>query len=421
MKLMRQTKLKEWYEYTRTPCVICGSTGGCMIHKDGSAVACIRIQSDTYFSKDSALQSWLHLLKGNKRKRIDQSEVEEVHAGHRKLKNNVLNALYSAFLDCLDLDDSHYDHLVSPSRKLNDSQIDIRQYRSFPDRPWEVARNLMEQLEINHFKGIPGFYLKDEKYWTIAGSKGILIPFRNQYNEIVGFQYRIDNPPNVVEVKVRQQGLKARVVQQPNIVQVEFDGEVILHQPLEISKKWTTITRDGDTKGWVRVVKGNRYFWLSSANKPEGTGSGDPAPIHVAVPSSKLANWKTGELLKARTVWLSEGPMKCDIAADCISKLYDPLEIEDIGDTFLALPGVGAWRLALPVMKEMGVDTVNICFDADAASNPQVQKHLIECAKELKALGYRSNLVLWNEEDGKGIDDLLNAGYIPHMKKLPSI
>jgi hypothetical protein len=123
-------------------------------------------------------------------------------------------------------------------------------------------------------------------------------------------------------------------------------------------------------------------------------------------------------LLKVRTAWLSEGPLKCDIAADCIENLYDSVEIEDIGDTFLALPGVGAWRLAIPILKEMGVEQVNLCFDADAVSNPQVKKHLMECAKELKLQGFKGNLILWNEEDGKGIDDIFIQKKIPHMRKL---
>lgn len=159
-------------------------------------------------------------------------------------------------------------------------------------------------------------------------------------------------------------------------------------------------------------------YTFSSANKPHGTGSGNPAPIHVAVPTKNLQNWKEGELLKARTAWLGEGPLKCDIASDCIEKLYDPLEIEDIGDTFLALPGVGAWRLAIPILKEMGVEQVNLCFDADAVSNPQVFAHLKECAIELKRQGFRGNLVQWNEEEGKGIDDLFLRGMIPHMRKM---
>jgi hypothetical protein len=137
----------------------------------------------------------------------------------------------------------------------------LRQYRSFPDKPWEVAILLKEGLEIKHFKGIPGFYLQEEKYWTIAGSKGILIPFRNHYNEIVGFQYRIDNPQNVVEVKVNRPGLKARIIEQPDLVQVSFDGEIILEEEIKSNKTWTTIVHENEVKGWVRVVKGNRYFW----------------------------------------------------------------------------------------------------------------------------------------------------------------
>lgn len=418
MKLMRQTRIKDWYEFYRTPCVVCGSTGGCMAHVDGSVVACIRVPSDRFFSKNSALPSYLHFLKEDKRKRIDTNEVESLYQGNPKQKNSSLNDVYTSLINCLELDEDHYNHLTSKERQLSDQQVMIRDYKSFPDRPWEVVRMIEDELGIEDFTGIPGFYLKDNKYWTIAGTKGILIPFRNHFNEIVGFQYRIDNPPNVVEVKINRPGLKAFVKEQPNLIQVTFDGEIILEQSIELSKTWNTITHEGDIKGWIRVVKGNRYYWLSSANKPLGTGSGDPAPIHIAVPTSKLKSWEKGCIHKSRTAWLSEGPLKCDIAADSIERLYDPLEIEDIGSTFLALPGVGAWRLAIPIMKEMGVEKVNICFDADSVSNTQVKKHLLECAKELKQEGFSANLILWNQNEGKGIDDLFLANKIPQIKPL---
>lgn len=418
MKLMRQTRIKGWYEYYRTPCVICGSTGACMVNEEGTAVACIRVASDKFFSKNSALPSYLHLLKGSQKQKINKDEIEELSSGNQKQEAQKLNEIYHSFLDCLELEDEHYEHLISPSRQLTDQQVKIRNYRSFPERPWETVRMIEDDLTVYDFSGIPGFYKKDNKYWTIAGASGILIPFRNHFNEIVGFQYRIDNPPNVVEVKQNSSSLKARIKEQPGLVQAVLDGEIISEMTLNVDKKWTTISYEGKILGWIRVVKGNRYFWLSSAKKPEGTGSGDPAPIHIAVPASKLQNWQTGELIKVRTAWLSEGPLKCDIASDCIEKLYDPLEVDDIGTTFLALPGVGAWRLAIPIMKEMGVEQVNICFDADAVSNPQVKKHLLECAKVLKEEGFKANLILWNEEDGKGIDDLMLQNKRPHIKKL---
>src|SRR5690606_27053122 len=123
-------------------------------------------------------------------------------------------------------------------------------------------------------------------------------------------------------------------------------------------------------------------------------------------------------LHKAKTVWLTEGPLKADISADCIERLYSPEEIQKLGSTLLALPGAGAWRLAIPILKEMGTETVNLCFDADAISNIHVKKHVLECAKSLKKDGFQANLILWNQDNGKGLDDLFLAGYKPHVKRL---
>jgi Domain of unknown function (DUF3854) len=417
MKTMRKTRLDGWYEYYRTPCPICGHTGGCMTHENGEVVACIRIESEKPFSKNSALPSYLHFLKGKPRnQKIDKNQVEE-YTLHNKKDPDILNEVYRLFLDCLELSDHHYNHLTS-QRQLSDRQIKIREYRSFPNKPWDVVSMMKESGRYDEFGGIPGFYLKENKYWTIAGREGILIPFRNQFNQIIGFQYRIDSPPNVVEIKANCPNFKARIIKQPDLVRVSVDEEIIFEDKIKLDKKWTTITHGKKIMGWIRVVKGNRYYWLSSANKPQGTSSGDPAPIHIAVPTTTLESWQIGKLHKARTVWLSEGPLKCDIAADCIAKLYDPLELEDIGTTFIALPGVGAWRLAIPIMREMGVEKVNICFDADAVSNIHVKKHLLECAKELKKEGFQGNLVLWNEKEGKGIDDLLLIHKLPQLRKL---
>lgn len=415
MKLMRKTRLKDWYEFYRTPCPICGHTGACMAHKNGDKVACIRVESDRYFSKNSALPSYLHFLKPKDIKKIDIEEVEEISSNQKLQDNELLDKIFRTLLNYLELSEKHYFHLTS-ERGLSDRQIMIRQYKSFPpEKPWKIIQWISEELGISDFTGVPGFYLKNQ-YWTIAGANGanaILIPFRNHYNQIIGFQYRIDNPPNVAEIKINRKGLRAVVKEQPDLVQVSFNGEVILEQPMKM-KEWTTISHNGELLGWVRVKKGNRYFWLSSANKPNGTGPGNPAPIHVAVPSSQLTQWEVGTLHKAKTVWLTEGPLKADISADCIERLLGPHE--NIGTTLLALPGVGAWRLAVPILKEMGVETVNIAFDSDSISNPQVKHHLFECAKHLKSEGLTGKLVLWSET--KGIDELLLLGKVPEIKKL---
>ena len=54
----------------------------------------------------------------------------------------------------------------------------------------------------------------------MAGFPGIMIPFRNQYNQIVGWQVRVDEVKNSVHVKSGPTGIQAELVQQPNVVKI---------------------------------------------------------------------------------------------------------------------------------------------------------------------------------------------------------
>ena len=50
--------------------------------------------------------------------------------------------------------------------------------------------------------------------------------------------------------------------------------------------------------------------------------------------------------------------------------------------------------------------------------HPYVAYYLQQLAKELKKQNYSANLVLWNLDDGKGIDDTLSQKKVPMLKKL---
>ncbi|WP_163537261.1 DUF3854 domain-containing protein [Gracilibacillus sp. YIM 98692] len=417
-KDMRATKIKGWFEFYRISCPICGHVGGCMQHKDGEMVACIRTSSDRPFSKNSALPSYLHFLNGDKKRRKIKSQEVKARS-EKKLAAGQLHEVYTVMLDKLALTDDHFGHLTSAKRRLNDDQIERRQYRSFPNKPWNIVKEIQEEVNVP-LKGVPGFFKANGKYgafWSIAGRDGILIPYRNEKKQIVGFQYRIDNPPNVAHVKEHKQGLRAVVKEQPNLVQILYDGEIILEQEMDL-KQTITVFQEDNFLGWVTLKKGNRYYWLSSANREKGTSSGDPAPVHVSIPSKQLEEWKEGETLKRKKIWLSEGALKCDIAADLLQELLEPEEMQMYGNTFIALPGINAWQLVLPVLEAMGVEEVNMCFDADVVSNVHVRKHLMYCIKTLQQKKYHVNMVIWNEEDGVGIDDLLLQHKIPQFKSL---
>lgn len=418
---LRATSIKGWFEMTRETCPICSQTGGCMINANGDAVACIRIESEKPFSKNSACPSWLHWLKRNEKKKISTENIQQENS-EKKLSSASLDIIYRSLLLNTELSDDHYNHLSSEDRGLSDEQIRIREYKSFPEKPWNCARLIEKSIGLKDFTGVPGFYLAKGRnggsYWNVSGPKGILIPFRNIRNEIEGFQIRIDNPPNDIKLKKRDELLHAEVKRQPNIVQVSYEGEILMEKEFTLDEN-VTIYHENNIVGWVTLSKGQRYFWLSSANKPKGTISGLPAPVHVSVPSSELNDWSVGELRRAKSVWLGEGPLKQDIAIDKIVQVYDKEELSDVGTTMLGLPGVGSWRLAIPILKEMGAERVNICYDMDSVSNIYVQKHLKECIKCLRVEGFQVYLSLWDgEKDGKGIDDLLIKQKFPELRRL---
>lgn len=131
-----------------------------------------------------------------------------------------------------------------------------------------------------------------------------------------------------------------------------------------------------------------KYRWLSSRSERNPAGPSPGSPAHVPQGTGGPAD-------TART---TEGQLKADIT-------YRLSGIPTIG-----FPGVGTWRRVLPMLQALGVKTVRVAFDADALTNPNVARRLLECVKELQALGYAVELERWPADAGKGIDDVLAAG-----------
>ncbi|WP_051405143.1 DUF3854 domain-containing protein [Bacillus cihuensis] len=385
-----------------------------MINEAGDRVVCIRRNSDIQFSVK--FPSWIHYLTEQSKRNVSVPSDGNFIQGNKKANPNQLDRVYSTLLDCIDISSAHYEHLTSSTRKMSQKEIDIRGYKSFPEKPWNAVKEISNYLDPSLLAGIPGFF--ENKYgWSISGRQGILIPYRNHLNQIVGFQTRIDNPLNDVEINPGSiSGLQARVKTQPNLVEILIRGVAVEEVELELGESYGVYSESG--AGFVKLVKGQRYFWLSSANKENGTGAGDPLPVHVAVPSTELDNWEKGCLLNSRSVWLTEGALKADIAVEHITRVYNSEELKDVGSTFIATAGVNSWRSVIPVLKAMKVEHVNIAFDMDAMENPQVAFYLRELATYLRKEGYSANIAMWNPSDGKGIDDCVVNLRAPILKKL---
>ena len=159
---------------------------------------------------------------------------------------------------------------------------------------------------------------------------------------------------------------------------------------------------DGNIQGFqIRVDdqyrKGketSKYLSFSSSGKPEGCSCG--ALIHVAVPE--------GKDLRNSTVWVTEGPLKADIAS------------RYTGMPFLGVPGVSIYKQAADYASELGINQTAVAYDMDIKKNPHVAKAEKALVQELLAKGIKAVPVNWDEDRGKGIDDAvinIYSGEIP--------
>jgi hypothetical protein len=130
-------------------------------------------------------------------------------------------------------------------------------------------------------------------------------------------------------------------------------------------------------------TEGGRYRWLSSRGFNRGCSPG--APAHVA-----------GTVSTGGEVWITEGPLKADIAALKLDRLV------------LAVAGVGNWSSAIPIIRELEPSRAIIAFDMDKVSNPTVKTHSESLMAWLIRHDVRTFEADWNTHF-KGLDDLLTG------------
>lgn len=124
---------------------------------------------------------------------------------------------------------------------------------------------------------------------------------------------------------------------------------------------------------------GGKYLMFSGGSRG---GANAHTPAHVSRPA----------VLNDRRIWITEGPLKADIASDWL------------GAVVIGAIGVDSWPQAIPALQELGARSVVLAFDADEAGYRVSGK-----VKEvLKSQGYAATEASW--EGAKGIDDALADG-----------
>lgn len=138
---------------------------------------------------------------------------------------------------------------------------------------------------------------------------------------------------------------------------------------------------------------GGKYSWLSLGRKMSG-GAGQINLPHVPIFS--------GDKLVISVLRITEGELKADIATVLSGILT------------ISFPGVGSWRLTLPIIKHFRPQKVLVAFDSDSRTNRMVVTHMLNCITELlnpeNGLGIDEvGIEVWDSAF-KGIDDALAAG-----------
>lgn len=279
--------------------------------------------------------------------------------------------VYRAFLGKLYLNQKNRDNLLS--RGFTEDDIAMKGYKTFPSASEVCFEDICRQLnsEGYNLRGIPGFFKNKNNQWSfVRVTKGIIIPQVNLHNMIEGLQIRKDDDLRI-----------------------------------------NTSTGELEAK----------CCWFSSKGFPEGVGA--KTSVHCAMDFIYNHESKGYEpVLHANKVTLTEGGMKADLVQSIMDSKLSCIAVQGVY-------ALNPLKQTLQELKKFGLQKVNLAFDMDYLSNPNVHDAM-EKTKELILgldLGF-DNVMNWNykiEIDGKpiflkGIDDYLAYEYkkvIPKVKE----
>lgn len=415
MKL-RRTKHDGWYE-VMSACPICGQKGWCRINRDQTVVYCMRVPTDDYF--DSVIgRQFRHYLDPNA---IPKTKIEiELNKAVDKKPDHHLSRVYRALINEISLSSDHFEHLLQ-DRRFEEKAIRLREYRSMPSQErYKVAKSVINRLsDPSDLLGVPGFFCTEGRYgpyWTMSGGAGLMLPFRSITNEITGWQIRVDNAPLELSMKGAIKGeILEEIERDANgkrraRCQLRIQDKTMIVELTEKDKK-TCQSKSGQFVFSVELKQGQRYWWWSSGSKDNGASIGGPLPVHLALPHPCLKYWSVGQsadtIMDCSEVWITEGPIKADKAADSLVK------------PVFGIPGAGAFSLLLEPLKKLGCKHIVFAYDADVVSTPEVQMALEQCVEFFaKETDMALSIAMWDISQGKGIDDLLDKNLIPRVTPL---
>lgn len=257
----------------------------------------------------------------------------------------VLDQTYRKLTEKLSLSEKNKEDLLS--RGFTEDEIQSIGYVTYPKKEvdtytkeyFSIPKELLDSSCV--LQGVPGFFkTKNKDVWSLCARKGgILVPYKDFYNRIVGFQLRKNNE--------------------------ELD-------------------RDEET-GECEY----KYSWISSGGLKNGCKAS--AKIHYAVDFKWFPDEQCFKPdIKSNSIMLTEGAMKGDLA-HAIS-----------GIPFICVPGVSsaqdALRENIPLLKSIGINTIAIAYDMDRVMNINVAKSLEAMKSLIESHGMKCLQTSWSNK-----------------------
>lgn len=243
---------------------------------------------------------------------------------------------YNCLLNNLALSDAHKENLIK--RGLSEDVIIRNGYKSVPLVGLTKIPQELRMQDACNLQGVPGFYKKDGQWTLLKQNAGILIPVREVPDNLEDFK----NGNNLGKI----QGMQVRYDKEPR--------------------------------------PGCKYMWLSTRDMESGSGA---------------ETWSHFVGYPEKTIWITEGPLKGDIANYFLD------------EPFLCIPGVNAiyhLEAQLEKLGDYGARHIKTAFDMDYKTNENVKKAYAKLIEMIKRMGFTYERVNWNEQY-KGIDDYLFA------------
>lgn len=348
-------------------------------------------------------------VNGEKKERtpIHHTVIESISP----LPNEKLDEIYRCMMEQLPLYKYHAKYLLKEGWSMN--LIRKHGICSFPAANlWSIPKSLhnipsrenlaetvMRKLSISSLTGVPGAYINKKGHWTFSGMSGIVFPVYDYDGRIHRIRIRLD----YLDLPVKQV--------------LEDDKGFYYMDNLER----INITMSGPFK----VKDNERIFIDFPSHKGKYRNFSSYKINESAYQSGFIENVFTkgceakNSLIFAmnpkddyRVFWITEGEKKAIFSNHILCQPFIGMSgVNDIGR--LQKPSQG--KTALEVMRQRGAKIAVIAFDADRYRNEMVMNCMNSLSKMLLEENFQVFIADWNEENGKGVDDLLSSAYLPAL------